>query len=210
MHLRQTSVSAVALPVAAYLALLLVVAVYTRPPLLGWIGLAVVFLVGVGLAAGAAVLFPRMRTNVTPPAVEAPEGSVLVLADARCATGPLCKSVSSHLHGRAGPVHVVAPILASRLHYLSDDEGRERQDAQRRLEETLAGLRRAGIDASGSLGTDEPLQSLGDALASHPARELVIVTARESHWLESDLVERARELVPVVERLVLPVELVAA
>lgn len=210
MRIRRTHVALATLPVVGYLALLvLVAALYVKPPLLGWIGFGVVGAVGTILAVGATLLFPRMRTNVTPSTAGAAGGGVLVLADARCSTAQLCGSVAAHVRDREVDVHVVAPILATPLHYLSGDERLEREDAQHRLDETLEELRGSGIDATGSLGTDDPLQALSDALVGFPARELVVVTSRDSHWLEHDLLERARRLVPKVEQIVVSPEPVA-
>lgn len=201
MPARRTTVLAVAVPVVGYLAiLLLVAALHTRPPLLGWIGLGVVAALAVALAAGALVLFPRMRANVDPtPAPE--ERRLLVLADARCSGDRLCDTVAARLAGRDADVLVVAPVLASPLHYLAGDEDGERADAQARLDAVVAGLRRRGLRVEGRLGDDDPLQALGDALAGFPAGEALVVTAQQGHWLEDHLFERARRLVPVLEHV---------
>jgi hypothetical protein len=192
-----------ALPAVAYVALMaLLAALWVKPPLLGWIGFAVVAVVGAALVTAAFVLFPRSRTNVRPVADADRREGVLVLADATCSPEQLCESVARHLHGRDAEVYVVAPTLPDPLRYLTDDEGPDRGDAERRLGETLDRLRAAGIPATGSVGTDDPLQALGDALAGFPAAELVIVTSSDSQWLEDDLLERARPLVPSVEQIV--------
>ena len=198
---RRTAVLAVAVPVAGYLGiLLLVAALVTRPPLLGWIGLAVVAAVGAGLATGALVLFPRMRASVDAPDEPQPR-RLLVLADARCPGDRLCDTVAARLAGRDADVLVVSPVLASPLHYLADDEDVERREAQARLDGIVAGLRRRGLHVEGRLGDDDPLQALGDALAAFPAGEALVVTPQHGHWLEDRLFERARRLVPVLERV---------
>jgi len=191
----------VVVPVAVYLAtLLLVAALYVHPPTLGWVGLGVVAVVALGLAAGALVLFPRMRTNADPAA--APEQRrLLVLADARCPGERLCDTVAARLAGREADVLVVAPVLASPLHYLADDEYGERHDARARLDAVVAGLRRRGLRVEGRLGDDDPLQALGDALSGFPAGEALVVTSQHGHWLEGHLFERARRLVPVLEHV---------
>jgi hypothetical protein len=191
----------VAVPVAVYLLLLLLVAgLYVRPPALGWIGLGVVAAVGALLVLGVTVLFPRMRANVEPAA--APERHrLLVLADAACPAEAVCDSVAARLAGRDPEVLVVAPVLATELHYVATDEESERGEAEARLAAVVAGLRRRGLRAEGRLGDDDPLQALGDALADFPAGEALVVTPRHAHWLERGLFERARRLVPVLEHV---------
>ena len=106
-------------------------------------------------------------------------------------------------------MHVVAPVLPSPLHYLSGDEHVEEADAQRRLDTALVQLRRAGIAATGSLGSDDPLQALGDALATFGAGEVLIVAQQDTHWLEDGLVEDAARVFPHVRRIVMSADLAA-
>jgi hypothetical protein len=197
----RTAVLAVALPVAAYLLILFLVALLVvQPPTLGWIGLGVVGAVGSLLAVGLLFLFPRMRTNVDAAVAPVPE-RLLVLADASCPAAAICDSVAARLAGRDPDVLVVAPVLARPLHYLADDEVHERQEAEQRLAAVLAGLRSRGLRAEGRVGVDDPLQALGDALAGFPAGEALVVTPAHAHWLEPGLFERARRLVPVLEHV---------
>jgi nucleotide-binding universal stress UspA family protein len=95
---------------------------------------------------------------------------------------------------RAAEVHVIAPALNSRLrHWVSDEDDAQRA-AGDRLAACLERLRKAGVDARGSVGDGDPLQALSDALRFFPADEIVIATHPEgrSHWLARNLVERAR------------------
>jgi hypothetical protein len=201
MRTSRTAVLTVTVPVAAYLAtLFLVAALYVKPPLLGWIGFGVVGAFSCLIAAGALALFPRMRVAVD--TVSAPESThLVVLADARCQADRLCDTIALRLAGRAPDVLVVAPVLASPLHYLAGDESRERWDAEARLGAIVAALRERGLHVEGLVGDDDPLQALGDALAGFPAGEALVVTSPESHWLEEGLFERARRLVPVLEHV---------
>jgi len=198
---KRTTVLAVAVPVTAYVAImLLVAALYTHPPILGWIGLGVVAALAAALAVGALVLFPRMRTNVDP-ARSPEERRLLVLADARCPGDRLCDTVAARLAGRDPDVLVVAPVLPSQLHYVASDEEGEQEDAHARLDAVVAGLRRRGLRVEGRLGDDDPVQALGDALATFPAGEALVVTSQDGHWLEGHLFESARRLVPVLEHV---------
>jgi len=203
MHAGRTRVALAAIPVFSYLALLvLLAALYVKPPLIGWIGLGVVAAAGTALVGAAVFLFPRMRRNVAGEPGELVADRVIVLADTRCAPDRLCNSLASHIGGRSADVHVVAPVLPSPLHYLSGDEHAEEADAQRRLDATLVHLRRAGIAATGSLGADDPLQALGDTLATFGAGDVLIVARHDTHWLEDGLVDDAARLFPHVRRIV--------
>jgi hypothetical protein len=202
MRATRTTVLTVAAPVGAYLVLLvLVAALWVKPPLIGWIGLAIVAALSAAGTTGAFLLFPRMRRNVDPV-----EGSdrrrLLVLADARCSATEICESIVAVLAGPDPEVLVVAPVLASPLHYLLGDEKAEQAEAQARLDAIVDGLCAAGIVARGRIGDDDPVQALGDALAGFPAVEALVVTSARSHWLEDDLFERARKLVPVLQHVV--------
>lgn len=210
MNAKRTRIALSAVPVFSYLLLLvLVAALYVKPPLAGWIGLAVVAAAGSALVGAATFLFPRMRRNVAEEAAGADSDRVVVLTDARCAPDRLTNALASHIGARTVEVHVVAPVLPSPLHYLSGDEHLEEADAQRRLGTALVQLRRAGIAATGSLGSDDPLQALGDALATFGAGEVLIVAQQDTHWLEDGLVEEAARVFPHVRRIVMSADLAA-
>ncbi len=68
-------------------------------------------------------------------------------------------------------------------------------------------LKRCGISATGSVGTDKPLESMTDALGSFPATHvlLAIPPEGESYWLERGLLAKARALTEVaVTQVVVP------
>jgi hypothetical protein len=92
-------------------------------------------------------------------------------------------------------VLVVTPALNSPLkHWVSDEDG-ARAAAQRRLDDSLAKLADAGVQARGEVGEDDPLQAIEDALRTFGADEIIISTHPEgrSNWLERGVVENARE-----------------
>ncbi len=201
MRAARTTLLTIAVPAVTYLVLLvLVAALWVKPPLIGWIGLAVVAALAAVVTGGAFVLFPRMRRNVD--AVSGVERRrLLVLVDTTCPALEIRDSIVAALAGPEPEVLVVAPVLASPLHYLAGDERAERADAEARLAAVVDGLRAAGVDARGRIGDDDPVQALGDALAEFPAVEALVVTSTETHWLEHDLFERARQLVPVLQHV---------
>jgi hypothetical protein len=185
-------------PAVGYVTLLLLVAAFVvKPPALGWIGFGVAATIGIVIAGIAAVLFPHTRANAV--RLHPRFGGhfrLLVVADAHCASASLCKAVSAMLAGRTADVLVVAPVIASPLLFLAEDEEREREDARVRLFETLHGLTRLGIEARGVVGADDPLQAMGDALGAFPANEILLVSPeeRQAIWLEHGLDRQARDL----------------
>ena len=185
------------LPVLAYLTLLFVLAATVfHPSRLGWGGFGVAAAVGLLFGAGASSLFQRSRTNPSIPRmpVSGP-GGLLVVADAHCDRTALCDAVRRRLGDRARDVFVLAPVLASPLHFLTDAEAAETEDARVRLDEALQGLARLGIRATGSIGGDDPLQAVGDVLVGFPAGEILLAVSDRApgSWLERDLERRVRE-----------------
>jgi GABA permease len=92
-------------------------------------------------------------------------------------------------------VLVVCPALNSPLRHWVSDEDAARAAAQRRLDESLASMRAAGLDATGEIGDGDPIQAIEDALRTFRPDELIVSThpAGRSHWLERGVVEKARE-----------------
>jgi len=189
-----------ATPVTAYVVVMVLIsALWVKPPLSGWIFLAAVALVGAGLIAAAFVLFPKSRTNVTPVSDRERVEGVLALVDSSCERAEVSEALVRRLHGRDVRRHVIVPILLDPATFLTGDEDAAHAEVERRLEETLVDLRSEGVSATGSVGTDDAVQAVGDALAVFPASELVIVTATGSQWLHEEVDERTRALVPSVD-----------
>lgn len=126
---------------------------------------------------------------------------VLLIANRTCPCPKVLDAVRERV-GVDGHVLVVAPALNSRLKHWTSDTDEATSAARQRLDEALGYLAGAGVRAQGSIGDADPLQAIGDALSGFPADEIVIATfpPEDSHWLEKDLPERAREVsrLPVV------------
>jgi len=92
-------------------------------------------------------------------------------------------------------VLVVTPALNSPLRHWVSDEDDARAAAQQRLDESLAKLAEAGVQARGEVGDGDPLQAMEDALRTFGADEIIISTHPEgrSNWLERGVVAKARE-----------------
>jgi len=206
----RSDLNSFALPLGSLTALLAVAGVVTaigiRPPTLGWLGFVIVSFVLLGLGALATLIVPRLRVSPGRPAVARDEQRrLLVVADPDCVPTALCDEIESHREGFAA-VHVVVPIRVSRLHFLADDESEERRHAERATSSAIAQLRQRGIAATGSVGSDKPLESMTDALGAFPATEVLLATPPEGedYWLERDLPGKARALIrlPVVHAVV--------
>ena len=184
--------------VVGYFAVLLVIAVFVvKPPPLGWVGFGVAAAIGLLIGALAVVVFPHSRASGVH--IHPREGDcfrLLVVVDAHGGSEQLGEAVRSTIVGHSAEVLVVAPVLASPQHFLTGDEGREREDARVRLTETLQTLSRFGIESRGVVGSDDPLQAMADALAGFPADEIVLVASGDRHrlWLEQGIERQARDL----------------
>jgi hypothetical protein len=167
-------------------------------------------LVGVALLVGAlvggfvwevATKDPDRRRSLREAASEAPPRQptaatrVLVVAN-RTLDGAELRAA---LHSRAATgteFHIVAPILASRIHYLASDVDRELDEARDRLSTALARARAEGLAVTGKVG--DPNAALGaieDELRQHGVDEVIISTypRGESNWLETGIVDRLRD-----------------
>jgi hypothetical protein len=187
----------IAFPVATYLVILLCVAAFvTKPSALGWIGFAVAAALALVVAAAAAILFPRMRANARRehPRVGDPF-RLLVAVDSDCSARLVREAILDRGPVRDTEIFVVAPVLASPLHYLTESETSERSAARLRLYELLDGLACGGVAAQGMVGADDPLLAIGDALAAFPATEIMLVANEDARrgWLEHGLERAVRD-----------------
>jgi GABA permease len=168
-----------------------------------WMGVGV-FIVVTGVALwwlfgrGA----PEAPVKQTPAASPPGEYRILVVANETVGGPELLSEIREHSQGHAARVLVVCPALNSPLRHWVSDEDDARAAAQARLDESLAAMRVAGLDATGEIGDGDPIQAIEDAVRTFRPDELIISThpAGRSHWLERGVVEKARE------RFDLPVE----
>jgi GABA permease len=92
-------------------------------------------------------------------------------------------------------LRILVPVLCSRTHYLFTDIDDEIEQAQARLDATLAWAHEEGFEAIGTIGDASPLIAIEDELHRFGADEVIISThvPERSHWLEAGVVDRARE-----------------
>ena len=161
-----------------------------------WVGLAVFVVV-------TAVAFRWMfrRTPQEAPVKQTPAASpegeyrILVVANETVGGPELLDEIRRRSQDRATQVLVVCPALNSPLRHWVSDEDEARVAAQSRLDESLASMRAAGLEATGEIGDGDPIQAIEDALRTFHPDELLVSThpAGRSHWLERGVVEKARE-----------------
>jgi len=183
-----------------------VVAFVINPPPLGWVGFAIVAAVVLGLAALAPLAFERTRVSASRPAGAVDRGKrLLVVADPNCNERALCDEILAHL-GDAVAVHVVVPVRVSHVHFVTDDESREWHEARQSMLHTVGLLRQRAAVATGSVGSDKPLESMTDALGAFPATHVLLAKPpeEESYWLERGLLAKARAVtrIPVAQAIV--------
>jgi hypothetical protein len=185
----------------------LIVGFIIRPSALGWVGFALMSTVVLGLCALAPLAFERTRVSAPRPADPVDrQKRLLVVADSHCDANAVCDEILAR-HGDAVATHVVVPVRVSHLHFVTDDENQEWGEARRSLLHTVGLLQQRAAVATGSVGSDKPLESMTDALGSFPATHVLLATPpeEESYWLERDLLVKARSLTRIpVTQIVVP------
>ena len=174
----------------------LIFALAIQPPMLAWIGFAIAANGILCLAALVPIAFEHTRVSAPAPATAlGQEQRLLVVADSHCSEDAVCDEVVASLAG-AVAVHLVVPVRVSHLHFMADDESDEHREAEESMRITVDLLQQRGIATTGSVGSDKPLESMSDALASFAATQVLLVTPPkgESYWLERGLLEKARLL----------------
>ena len=161
-----------------------------------WVGLGVFIALTAGVLAWWARARSEVRTEKTLPRPHAAgERRILVIANETVGGHTLRSAILERSLDVREEVLVVTPALNSPIrHWVSDDDG-ARAAAQERLEQSLAQLAAAGVEARGEVGDGDPLQAIEDALRTFGADEIIISTHPEgrSNWLERGIVENARE-----------------
>jgi hypothetical protein len=163
-----------------------------------WVALSVFLALGLGIAVG---IYMKAEPQVREPAVwdrrRVPTGTkkVLVVANETVAGRALRGEIVHRTAGGDAEVLVVCPALNSRIRHWTSDEDRAREQAQERLDRSLAALAEEGVEARGQVGDDDPMQAIDDALRTFGADEIIISThpPGRSNWLEREVIVRARE-----------------
>jgi len=117
---------------------------------------------------------------------------ILVVANETLTGDELLDAVREHAASGALVV-VIAPVNTPRDGYVVYDNTR-RAAAGRRLDQTLAQFREAGIAAAGHVVDNDPLTAVKDAIAIEEPDELIVSTHPEakSGWRRRNLLEEIR------------------
>jgi hypothetical protein len=141
---------------------------------------------------------PDRRRPLREAASEArPHGPARVLVVANRTLGG--EELRDELRRRAAAgaeLHVVAPTLCSRVHYIASDVDAELGEARERLATALAWAEAEGVAVTGKVGdANAALGAIEDELRRYGADEVIISTypPGESNWLETGIVERLRD-----------------
>jgi hypothetical protein len=127
----------------------LATALVLDPPRLWWIGVAAVSLTVFALGAGATLAVPRLRVSTLVPAMVRDRAHrLLVVADAICSPSALVVDAICGQSLDDVAVHLVVPVRFSHLHLLTDNESRERRQAERSLSLATIEVRQVVIPAA--------------------------------------------------------------
>lgn len=104
----------------------------------------------------------------------------------------------------AEEVRVIAPTLTSRIRSWASDIDADASKADERMQAIVGSIDASGQHATaGSVGDEDPLQAVADALATFPADAVILAVHAPdaANWRERRLGERVRERfgIPVTE-----------
>jgi hypothetical protein len=95
----------------------------------------------------------------------------------------------------ADDILVVSPALPGRLEWLASATDKAHQQADERLKSVLGHLDELGAPASGTVGSDDPMEAFGDALRNFSPDHIVVALrgVDQAGWQERGLVESLLE-----------------
>jgi len=126
---------------------------------------------------------------------------VLVVAELALAGEELRRELRSQA-GASVEIDVLSPVMASRAHHWAGDVDREREQAQERLEASLAWAREQGFVAKGEVGDHDAMAAIEDELRDFGADEVIIVTqpSERTSWLASRMLSQLTKQLDVPVR----------
>lgn len=93
---------------------------------------------------------------------------------------------AAHLNGDSAEMMVLAPARIGFLDRWASDVEAARQNAQKNLVATVAGLARAGVEAEARVGDEDFVQAVEDQLQSFRADEVILVSADAEEGRDAD------------------------
>lgn len=180
----------------------------------GWAALAA--LVGVAAGIGGGVWLRSGNAGDSAAWWDAAAGDepgepvrrLLVLADRTSESAALHQLIRHRARGGDGEVLLVAPAQDMASSRWSAEADAAVADARARVDRVVAVLRGAGVQATGEVGPDDPVEAARQAVRRFPADEILLATlpAGRSAWLEQGVVDglRKRLRLPVTHVVVDP------
>jgi len=107
------------------------------------------------------------------------ERRILVVVDGTVADETVVGAIEEASTGYRKRVLVVCPVRVSQIDRWTSAVDDARAQARRNLDESLARLREAGIEARGEIGDEDPLRAIEDALRTFGADTILVVTPAE-------------------------------
>jgi hypothetical protein len=126
---------------------------------------------------------------------------VLVVAERTLAGEELCRQLRPE-SGVVVELDVLSPVMASRAHHWTGDVDRELEQAQVRLEASLAWAVEQGFVAKGEIGDPDAMAAIEDELRDFGADEVVIVTrpSERTSWLANRMLSQLEKQLEVPVR----------
>jgi hypothetical protein len=122
---------------------------------------------------------------------------LLIVSGAEAASADELPDDVRELIESAAEVLVVAPVLASRLHFWMNDTDRAREQADERLGTVLGQIASPEQDraVAGVIGDDTPMMAFDDAVRLFAPDHILIGLRNEAHasWQEQGLLGRVRD-----------------
>ena len=92
----------------------------------------------------------------------------------------------------AAEVHVIAPLMGSRLSVATDDQAMY-HDSHARLTKVLDHTRSEGAQPIGEVVASGPLEAVTTFLLEHDIDRIVVGVTADGHWREKGLLAKLRE-----------------
>jgi GABA permease len=146
-----------------------------------WVGVPV----WAALTAAAATFYFRQQRGgreirTAPPHMGGEdERHILVVVDGTAADESVVGAIEEASTGYRKRVLVLCPPRVSQVDRWTSTVDGARSQAQRRIDESLACLRDAGIEAQGEIGDEDPLRAIEDALRTFGADSILVATPSE-------------------------------
>ena len=95
----------------------------------------------------------------------------------------------------ADEILVVTPTLPGRLEWLASATDRSREEADERLQTVLGQLEEVGAETAGTVGSDDPLEAIADAVAQFSPHHLLIAlrSGEKSGWQERGILDKVED-----------------